>query len=337
MAWKRIWVTIFSISVSFLTYRFPSFFSPHVHMKQNYIYIYMNVLSSPKWTNQSTTGENLLCPLLWNSIRTLRLPVRRLVHISCRKVRHDILLLRVGDRRRQFDFVHLGLEVSRQENDRPPVWPRKSCAGSGENSGENSSVVCERKAWWTETGSDPNFVSRLWPLILSPASRNGPCCLCLFCRRQGMVHVAFVCFTDVKGWSMLPLSVLQVSRNGTCCLCFKTSENGLCNLCLFYRCQGMVHVASVLQTSRNGPSCLCLFYRRQGMVHVAFVCFTDVREWSMLPLSVLQTSRNGPSCLCLFYKEAVFSASGLSQLKAHHKIGHEIPSPTWGKTRSRDV
>ena len=85
----------------------------------------------------------------------------------------------------------------------------------------------------------------------------------------------------------------------------------------------MVHVAFVL--------------RRQRMVYVTFVCFTGVREWSMLPLSVLQTSRNGPSCLCLFYKEAVFSASGLSQLKAHHKIGHEIPSPTWGKTRSRDV
>ena len=184
----------------------------------------MNVLSSPEWTDQSTTGKSLFCPLLWNSIRTLRLPVCRLVHISYRKVRHDILLLRVGDRRRQFDFVLLGLEVSRQENDRPLVWPRKSWAGSGENSGENSSVVCERKARWTETGSDPNFVSRLWPLILSPASRNGPGCLCLFYRRQGMVHVAFVCFTGVKEWSMMPLSVLQTSGNGPCCFC------------LFYRC-----------------------------------------------------------------------------------------------------
>ena len=123
------------------------------------------------------------------------------------------------------------------------------------------------------------------PLSVLQVSGNGPCCLCLFYRRQGMVQAAFDCFTDVKEWSLLHLSVLQVSR--------------------------------------NGPCWLCLFYRRQGM--------------SMLPLSVLQTSRNGPSCLCLFYKEAVFSASGLSQLKAHHKIGHEIPSPTWGKTRSRDV
>ena len=41
------------------------------------------------------------------------------------------------------------------------------------------------------------------------------------------------------------------------------------------------------------------------MVQAAFVCFTS--------------------------QEAVFNATGLSQLKAYHKIGHEIPSPTWGE------